>query len=324
MGKYLGLQKILEEIPNDLGFEYYPLNGNNAIYTEVLIRKLSKNFVLDWKIENNLLFSEEITNEVSEKLKTLFFNHLWFPKGTTVNKEYLLNFISDNEKNQTPETRILFVLEYIYKNAPFAGDRINIGFNDLPFAEQYWRGMFFHSLQEFVFYIETAEDLGYIEIQAKTSDGYLGIRLTAQGLKTIISQENEKNSKICFVAMSFDDEMYKLYCEAIRPAIIETGFDPLIISEKKDIPSDSTINDAILAAIKKSKFTIADFTKHKHGVYFESGYALGRGQKVIYTCREDEIGKAHFDTRNYPHIVWKNAEDLKKQLVDKIEVFIKS
>ena len=66
-----------------------------------------------------------------------------------------------------------------------------------------------------------------------------------------------------------------------------------------------------------------DFTKNKHGVYFEAGYALGRGQKVIYTCREDSIEDAHFDIRNYQHLVWKDGEDLKMKLMDKIEVFIK-
>jgi nucleoside 2-deoxyribosyltransferase len=83
-----------------------------------------------------------------------------------------------------------------------------------------------------------------------------------------------------------------------------------------------TINDAIIAGIKKSRFTIADFTQHKAGVYFEAGYALGRGQKVIYTCRADEIANAHFDTRNYQHIVWENSEDLKQKLIDKITAFV--
>jgi len=102
----------------------------------------------------------------------------------------------------------------------------------------------------------------------------------------------------------------------------ESDFEPYIVFNQHP-ESDVTINDEILAGIKKAKFTIADFTYHKAGVYFEAGYALGRGQKVIYTCREDNIGTAHFDTRNYQHLVWKDGADLKKKLMDKIEVFIK-
>lgn len=37
-----------------------------------------------------------------------------------------------------------------------------------------------------------------------------------------------------------------------------------------------TINDAIVREIKKCKFLVADFTQHKHGVYFESGLGLQR------------------------------------------------
>ena len=206
---------------------------------------------------------------------------------------------------------------------PFDGDSISLDDIESPIASEYWRGLYLNSLSEFEFYMGVIKEMSYVKYEY-VQGAYLDIQLTIYGLNQVLELIREKTSKTCFVAMSFVDEMFMIYDEAIKPAILETGFEPLIISDKKDIPSDTTINDAILAAIKKSKFTIADFTEHKHGVYFESGYALGRGQKVIYTCRQDEIGKAHFDTRNYPHIIWKDAEDLKKQLINKIEVFIKS
>ncbi len=325
MSNYSSLQVLLEETVPALGYEYLPLNGNDAQKTDILIRSLSKNFVLSWKVDNTLLFSAEIKSQVAEKLRTLFFNQVWFKNESNINSvDDIQDFISANLPNENPESRILSVLQFIYAKTPFAGDTVDISSSELSFEEEYWRNMFFHLQSEFAFYVNAAEELGYLSIQDKYAGNFFGIGLTAKGLGAIIEIENQNKSKSCFVAMSFVDEMFRIYEEAIRPAILETGFEPLIISEKKDIPSDITINDAILAAIKKSKFTIADFTEHKHGVYFESGYALGRGQKVIYTCRQDEIGKAHFDTRNYPHIIWKDAEDLKKQLIDKIEVFIKS
>lgn len=324
MNSYKGLQKLLESVIPELGYEFCPLNDNNSNKTTVLIRNLSKNFLLRWNIENTLLFSQEIPVRLAERIKTLFFNRIWISDLAEINYEYLQHFVSENFINENPEYRILAILEYISNETDFAGERINISIKSTPFSDEYWRKMFFYNIDEFMFFLEAAQNLGYIEILAEHNDGYSGVRLTIEGVKSIIKIENERNSKECFVAMSFDPEMFKIYNESIRPAIIETGFEPIIISEKKDIPSDTTINDAILAAIKKSKFTIADFTNHKPGVYFESGYALGRGQKVIYTCSASEIGKAHFDTRNYPHIVWKDAEDLKRQLIDKIEVFIKS
>ena len=105
------------------------------------------------------------------------------------------------------------------------------------------------------------------------------------------------------------------------PSIVECGYDPYIV-DSVEVDSDKTINDAIIAGIKKSKFTIADFTDHRNGVYFEAGFALGRGQKVIYMCREDDMVNSHFDLRNYQHIVWKDAADLRIKLKNKIEAFI--
>ena len=75
----------------------------------------------------------------------------------------------------------------------------------------------------------------------------------------------------------------------------------------------------LFAEINKSGLLIADFTGHRGGVYFEAGYALGLGIPVIFTCKEGEIELAHFDTRQYSHIVWKEPEDLRVQLIRRIQ-----
>ena len=54
------------------------------------------------------------------------------------------------------------------------------------------------------------------------------------------------------------------------------------------------------------------------GVYYEAGFARGLGIPVISTCREDERGKLHFDTRQYNHIFWKAPADLADQLHDRV------
>jgi len=122
--------------------------------------------------------------------------------------------------------------------------------------------------------------------------------------------------------MAFHEGLDLAY-NAISSAISESGYVPIRI-DKEHLDSDVTINDGIIASIKKSKFMIADFTYNRGGVYFEAGYGLGRGQKVIYTCKNDEIHKRelHFDINHYQHIFWDDTEDLKKKLKDKIEAFI--
>ena len=59
------------------------------------------------------------------------------------------------------------------------------------------------------------------------------------------------------------------------------------------------------------------------GVYFESGFALGQGKKVIYTCSNTEFANAHFDIRPLQHIIYETTEQLTKDLINKIEAFIK-
>jgi nucleoside 2-deoxyribosyltransferase len=70
-------------------------------------------------------------------------------------------------------------------------------------------------------------------------------------------------------------------------------------------------------------FCISDFTEQKDGVYFEAGYALGRGLKVIYTCEEGDFKNSHFDTNHFPHIIYKNEVELEEKLINKIEAWIK-
>lgn len=82
------------------------------------------------------------------------------------------------------------------------------------------------------------------------------------------------------------------------------------------------ICDAIIAEIRKSRFLVADFTGHRGGVYFEAGYALGLGIPVIWTCREDDLEKTHFDTRQYNHVVWKDEKDLFEKLKRRIEATV--
>lgn len=150
-----------------------------------------------------------------------------------------------------------------------------------------------------------------------------GYYLTISGFERVFkAQEGGANSNICFVAMSFDKTDEYIYLHGIKPALESTGFIPFKVDEYHP-DAEQTINDAIIAGIKRSRFVVADFTKHKKGVYFEAGYALGRGLKVIYTCRNDQFQDSHFDTNHYPHILYDTPEELQQKLIAKIEAWIK-
>ena len=135
--------------------------------------------------------------------------------------------------------------------------------------------------------------------------------------------KNRSELKDIFVAMSFKTEFDVIWEEAIKPAITETGFNPIRI-DKIQLDHDERIDDAILNKISESRLLVAEFTGISPGVYFEAGFSLGKGIPFLLTVRDSEIKDVHFDTRQFPHIVWKNYEDFRKQLIERIRFLIEN
>ena len=110
-------------------------------------------------------------------------------------------------------------------------------------------------------------------------------------------------SRIAFVAMWFDPSMNDPR-DTIKDAIRDLGYDPVVVDQAD---FHNKICDKIEVEIRRSRFLIADFTHDaetgvRGSVYYEAGLAMGLSIPVIWTCREDQISKLHFDTRQYSHI----------------------
>jgi len=149
-------------------------------------------------------------------------------------------------------------------------------------------------------------------------------KLLPAGFKRLAELEGANpDSKQAFVAMWFDPSLQQAYEDGLKPAIEETGFEPIRID---GVEHANKIDDEIIAAIRRARFVIADFTsepdKPRGGVYFEAGFALGLNIPVIWTCRKDMIDKVHFDTRQYNHITWENPQELHDKLRNRIGALI--
>ena len=148
----------------------------------------------------------------------------------------------------------------------------------------------------------------------------LGVRGRAK-LEESNRMQSTTDSKNVFIAMWFDEGMQHLR-ECIKEAVKQTGYNPVIIDEKLH---NNKIDDEIVAAIRNSKFLIADFTcgedGARGGVYYEAGFAHGLGVPVIFTCRNSSKEVLHFDTRQFNHIFWDedNLEEFKQLLVKHIQ-----
>jgi hypothetical protein len=118
-----------------------------------------------------------------------------------------------------------------------------------------------------------------------------------------------------FVAMNLHPSLEALWLEGIKPGIGKAGYEALRIDRKEHL---NKIDDEIVAEIRRSRFVVADLTNHRQSVYFEVGYAMGLGMKVIWTCRKNQIKKLHFDIRQYPCIPWQEPKDLVLPLKNRI------
>ena len=147
--------------------------------------------------------------------------------------------------------------------------------------------------------------------------------VTVEGYRRLAEAKTNLDSGQAFVAMWFGDEMNAAYEKGIEPAIVDAGYKPMRIDRKQDVVK---IDDEIIAEIRRSRFLVADFTHGddgaRGGVYFEAGFAFGLNIPVIYLCRKNMIGKIHFDTRQYHHIIWSDAEELCRDLKNRILALI--
>lgn len=73
-----------------------------------------------------------------------------------------------------------------------------------------------------------------------------------------------------------------------------------------------------MARIRRCQFLVADFTLHRQSVYYEAGLGHGMGRPVVLVVRADQLEQAHFDTRQYSHIRWSTAADLRIRLLNRI------
>jgi hypothetical protein len=172
--------------------------------------------------------------------------------------------------------------------------------------------------QKLEFFFNALVEQGYLQT---LNNGWH--KISFNGFKYLAELESDASkSLLCFVAMSFDKTETEIYAYGIKPAVEATGYEPYRVDEQH-LAQEQTINDAMMAAIKKCGFMITDFTGQRPNVYFEAGYGLGRGLKVIYTCHADHFAETHFDTNNYPHIIYSSTEELRLKLIAKIEAWVK-
>jgi hypothetical protein len=130
-------------------------------------------------------------------------------------------------------------------------------------------------------------------------------------------------SRKAFVAMWFDPSLNEVYEKGLLLGIEDAGYEAIRIDGQEH---NNKIDDEIIAAIRRCRFLVADFTQGRSGarggVYYEAGFAHGLNIPVIFTCHKKKLKTVHFDTRQYNHIAWDDAVDLRERLSQRISATI--
>ncbi|MFL5765786.1 MAG: hypothetical protein ACJ77K_17705 [Bacteroidia bacterium] len=303
--------------------------GKNHIYTvrinEHLVEiRFCKTCYEKKDIEENkeLILSLLINNKVYRTGEEILHWNCKSAKNGDPDKIDLPTILESTNYPRTPEDKINYLFNKLYLFQKYDGELI-LTMNNF-FTRYRALSWYFKNLDEMRYYARALAAKDDIEIQynpeAETISRY---RITYQGLINYINLFEKGLSKNCFVAMAFDDTKPELKTirQKIIEAIVETGFNPVIV-DQQHINSDKTVVDEIITLIKSCKFCIADFTYHRGGVYFESGFAAGQGKPVIYTCHSDHFDNSHFDTKGLQHLIYKDSEQLKTALKNKISAWI--
>jgi nucleoside 2-deoxyribosyltransferase len=162
--------------------------------------------------------------------------------------------------------------------------------------------------------IEELERTEHIITIRKRQPGY-SFRMTAKGWE-YIQKIGSKSNKV-FVAMWFSDETEGIF-GVIKEAAFRAGYHAERVDE---IHHNDYIMDKVLNMIDESKFVITDYTTIpetangevfengiRGGVYFEAGYARGKGKPVINLCRSDTSNRLHFDVSQLSQIRWEKDD----------------
>ncbi len=165
---------------------------------------------------------------------------------------------------------------------------------------------------EFEYLLNALCSQALIDIPVSTLLGIARISITPHGWERLDKLRNEiLAANQVFVAMRFASEYEEAWERGIKPAVENAGYSAVRIDK---LLHTDRIDARIMAEIHNSHFLIADASEPNPGVYFEAGYAIGLKRPVLWSCRDDRKDRLHFDTRQYPHVIWKTPNELSEKL----------
>lgn len=261
-----------------------------------------------YKIKNRNFVDLSFANQDIAHVKRMVSCYLFLNKeGCKV--EELSSAKIQHVLSATPRTiseKIDAILRYVESHTMFYGEEIDLPSEVIYSAED--------SIIELENICNALEEKGFLKVYPYIN-GTIFASLTIEGYEFLKSKPAGANSDACFVAMWFDSSMEASYTNGIQTACLKAGYRPIRVDKE---PHNGDITDRIINDINSTRFTIADLTGDRGGVYYEAGYARGIGKEVILCCRSDSFPGVHFDLNHINIVVWDNPEDLVDKLYERI------
>ena len=174
--------------------------------------------------------------------------------------------------------------------------------------------------EEFEYFIQLAEQLGLLATRRSDGNAQIGVRFLPRGWERLLQlTPHQPDLRRAFVAMALNAEMLPIFDNGFAPALQDLGLEVVLVSR---IEHNEKIDDRIIVEIRRSGLVVADFTGQRQNVYFEAGFAMGLGRYLVFACRAGAEADLHFDIRQYDHVVWNDAADLRRKLHDRIAATI--
>ncbi len=146
---------------------------------------------------------------------------------------------------------------------------------------------------------------------------------TAQDIARIATVYKKDSKPICFVIMSFSGNpiLETYYEEAVKPIVADAGLECIRVDQEG---FNGQISERIRTDIQCARLIIADLTEDRPNCYFEVGYAVAKGKPIIFQRLKAPLyeSKLPFDVKDFPHIIYGTASDLRERLRKRITALL--
>jgi hypothetical protein len=125
-----------------------------------------------------------------------------------------------------------------------------------------------------------------------------------------------QRTNFCFVVMSLQGNpvLETYYKEAVQKTVEHVGLQCIRVDQQQ---FTGGITDQIRRNLDEARVVIVDTTEDRPNCYFEAGYAVARGKPIIWLrLNAPTMVKTgiEFDLKDYKHILYTTAEDLRIKL----------